>query len=266
MTKPHAHNISYFNDEGLAFCTQPGCTYQITAGQLLNDANSMMQAALQSKLIKDYVDTLEAEASEASELLGNAIGNLQECEAALADRDHRIKALGAEKSKSLEIEKQRYDFLQSTIGTGSLEHLMVRYKELQAANKELQAANSELLEIAETAVSDGMAQAEEWDKFWAVMGVASADITVDQAIAKWKAMEAESARLSRVELSLKDSDKRIKYLEAQQHRLSGIVITNSKALYELRVLLADIYAFPLSCQCLDEGLMERIQDGMEIRE
>ncbi len=38
-------------------------------------------------------------------------------------------------------------------------------------------------------VGVAMHQAEEWDRFWAAMGVHSEDITVEQAIAKWQAYE-----------------------------------------------------------------------------
>ena len=44
--------------------------------------------------------------------------------------------------------------------------------------------------VAQEAVSLGQAQAKEHDRFWEALGVLSADISVDQAIEKWKAMEA----------------------------------------------------------------------------
>jgi hypothetical protein len=54
----------------------------------------------------------------------------------------------------------------------------------------LEAEKAEAIDAAQQAVKIGVRQAAEWDRFWEAMGVKSADITVDQAIEKYKAMEA----------------------------------------------------------------------------
>lgn len=41
-------------------------------------------------------------------------------------------------------------------------------------------------DVKNVAIIIGKQQAAEWDRFWEAMGVKSADITVDQAISKWK--------------------------------------------------------------------------------
>lgn len=43
--------------------------------------------------------------------------------------------------------------------------------------------------LANEAIRLGVKQADEVDRFWEAMGVNAADITVDQAIAKWQSME-----------------------------------------------------------------------------
>lgn len=48
-------------------------------------------------------------------------------------------------------------------------------------------------QLLEAAIQAGEQQAAEWDRFWAALGVLSAEITVDQAIAMWQTLEAESA-------------------------------------------------------------------------
>lgn len=59
----------------------------------------------------------------------------------------------------------------------------------------LRAERDEAVEVAKLAVNTGAQQAAEWDRFWEALGVKSADITVDQAIEKYKAMQTENARL-----------------------------------------------------------------------
>lgn len=53
----------------------------------------------------------------------------------------------------------------------------------------LQAELDEAVTAAREAVRIGVQQADEWDRFWDALGVKSADITVDQAIEKWKRVE-----------------------------------------------------------------------------
>lgn len=53
----------------------------------------------------------------------------------------------------------------------------------------------ELEAIAAKAVALGKAQAEEWDRFWKAIDCHSDDISVDDAIEKWKGVEAENERL-----------------------------------------------------------------------
>ena len=48
----------------------------------------------------------------------------------------------------------------------------------------------EVLDRLEEAVKLGIKQADEYDRFWEAMGCKSKDITIDEAIAKWKAMES----------------------------------------------------------------------------
>lgn len=59
----------------------------------------------------------------------------------------------------------------------------------------LRAERDEAVEVAKLAVNTGAQQAAEWDRFWEALGVKSADITVDQAIEKYKALQAENARM-----------------------------------------------------------------------
>jgi predicted RNase H-like nuclease (RuvC/YqgF family) len=165
MTTPHTHVLRYFNDEGRVFCLQEGCKYEISAGQLLTDMSAMMAAALEATPLKDYVANLEAENDELRKQAYEAREKEQEAMRLLAN-------------------------VRDTTGK-----TVMMAEKLSGRVKALEAENAELRAIAEQAVSAGSAQAAEWDKFWEALGVASSDITVDQAIAKWKALQSENASL-----------------------------------------------------------------------
>jgi hypothetical protein len=53
----------------------------------------------------------------------------------------------------------------------------------------------EAFDVAQRAIDLGKQQADEWDRFWEALGVKSADITVDQAIGKYKAIIQERDKL-----------------------------------------------------------------------
>lgn len=77
-------------------------------------------------------------------------------------------------------------------------HYDQRCVALVEANARIAALEQErdkALSMCRQAVDTGMAQAEEWDRFWRAMGVDSEDITVDEAIAKYAALEQERNEL-----------------------------------------------------------------------
>jgi hypothetical protein len=96
---------------------------------------------------------------------------------------------------------------------------------LEHQRNDLQTFLHESDEMCKLAIDTGMQQAAEWDRFWDALGVKSADITVDQAIEKYKSIEAE--------------------------------------IKNLRSLLADIWSFPAH-DALPHEIQARIEDAMEI--
>lgn len=93
---------------------------------------------------------------------------------------------GGEKTKSIP---------DNVVLSGGVETIKLIIVELVKDYEKLHADNKELSDIAEQATLVGKQQADEWDRFWEAMGVKSEDITVDQAIQKWMAMEVQIAKL-----------------------------------------------------------------------
>ena len=58
-------------------------------------------------------------------------------------------------------------------------------------NAKLRENNASLTDACNLILSTASKQADEWDRFWAAMGVLSEDITVDEAIEKWQALRSD---------------------------------------------------------------------------
>ena len=78
----------------------------------------------------------------------------------------------------------------------TIARLRARVAELEQQLETSRADLSSLKAVALAQNSEWQAMADEWDRFWAAMGVCSVDITVDQAIEKWQAMEASLVDLT----------------------------------------------------------------------
>jgi len=74
----------------------------------------------------------------------------------------------------------------STVLSGGIQIIKTILSELVKDYAITLVQNRELAAIAESAATIGKQQADDWDRFWDALGVKSADITVDQAIQKYK--------------------------------------------------------------------------------
>jgi hypothetical protein len=73
------------------------------------------------------------------------------------------------------------------------EDIDIRPVDAPTALEQAEAGRIEALKVAENVLALGKEQGQDWDRFWAAMGVLSSEITVDQAIEKYKALEADLA-------------------------------------------------------------------------
>jgi hypothetical protein len=80
---------------------------------------------------------------------------------------------------------------------GYRELVGARCTELEQMLETSRAGLSSLKAVALAQNSEWQAMANEWDRFWTAVGVCLADITVDQAIEKWQALERQAEHLRR---------------------------------------------------------------------
>jgi hypothetical protein len=83
----------------------------------------------------------------------------------------------------------------------------------------------QLYELSLQAIEGASNDATEWNRFWEAMGVKSADITVDQAIEKYKALEARITELE------KDMPKLLETLRQVQAQLKD----DNPTLYDIQM-------------------------------
>jgi BMFP domain-containing protein YqiC len=93
------------------------------------------------------------------------------------------------------VEVLKGDLLTAYMAGRASTGLKARVSELEAQIADLRAKNRGFVDAAETLMAGWKEQAEGWDRFWEAMGCKSVDITVDDAIAKWRELEAEVERL-----------------------------------------------------------------------
>lgn len=79
----------------------------------------------------------------------------------------------------------------------NVDFLALHHPTVKADNEHLRTQNSDLFRSLQEVVELGKSQADEFDRFWQAMDCGTAEITVDDAISKYKDLTADNEHLAR---------------------------------------------------------------------
>jgi len=111
----------------------------------------------------------------------------------------------------------------------------------------------ELLGLLKKTIEIGEQQASEWDRFWEAMGVKSEDITVDQAIEKYKMLESSLSEYT-------ESYRRIMLEQCAPDEQHCTCVPS------LRLRIRNLEGYLVKAKSLLEDAKERVQFSAECAE